>query len=346
MRFIPFKIFSLILLTFTIKAQDLSLKYSKTITEEDLKKQLSIIASDEMEGRETSTPGQYKAARFLANEFEKLGLKKIVPLYQYMSYFQWFDVYKTGKKQQLSLNANESSENYVQAASMNVAGMIIGKSIPEEFIVISAHYDHIGIDSNGDINNGADDDGSGTAAVLEIAEAFVQAQKDGNGPERSILFLLVAGEEKGLLGSKYFTNVNPLIPLEKIVCDLNIDMIGRKDNKHETEEYLYLIGADKLSKELDNMSNTANKKYLNYEIDYTYNNMDDPNRFYYRSDHYNFAQKGIPIIFFFTGVHEDYHRPTDDVEKILFPKYCKITKYIFHIAWDVANLKHRIKLNK
>ncbi|MFT4733718.1 MAG: Zn-dependent M28 family amino/carboxypeptidase, partial [Arcticibacterium sp.] len=181
--------------------------------------------------------------------------------------------------------------------------------------------------------------------VLEIAEAFITAKKEGKGPERSILFLLVSGEEKGLLGSAYFTDKSSLIPLNAIVCNLNIDMIGRQDEKHKSDEYVYLIGADKLSNDLDKISKAMNKKYTNYELDYTYNDEKDPNRFYYRSDHYNFAKNNIPVIFFFSGVHEDYHKPGDDIEKILFPKYSKIVQLVFHIAWEVSNRPKPLRLN-
>ncbi|AWW00986.1 peptidase M28 [Arcticibacterium luteifluviistationis] len=327
-------------------SQDFSKIYAETITTTDLRKHLEIIASDDMEGRETTTKGQYKAAIYLADQFENLGLERIVDMGEYKSYFQWFDVAVSGKSQKLLAPDAEIPANHERRASMNILGFLPGKTKKEEVIIISAHYDHIGIDSNGDINNGADDDGSGTAAVLEIAEAFVNAKKDGHGPERSILFLLVAGEEKGLLGSKYYTDYAPVIPLPNTVCDLNIDMIGRKDEHHDTDEYVYLIGADKLSSDLDKISKKVNKKYINYELDYTYNDEKDPNRFYYRSDHYNFAKNNIPVIFFFTGVHEDYHKPGDDIEKIIFPKYSYITKLIFHTAWEVANRTERLKLNR
>jgi hypothetical protein len=328
-----------------VYAQDLSVKYAETITAADLRKHLVIIASDEMEGRETTTAGQFRAARFLANEFEKIGLERIVPLGDYKSYFQWFDVGVNNRSQYLKADVGYKNSKNELKSSMNILGLIPGKKYPKEVVVISAHYDHLGIDKNGDINNGADDDGSGTAAILEIAEAFMKSKEDGNGPDRSILFILFAGEEKGLLGSKYFTNYDPVIPIDNIVCDLNIDMIGRMDEKHNTDKYVYLIGADKLSKQLDAISKSINKKYLGYEIDYTYNNESDPNRFYYRSDHYNFAKKNVPVIFFFTGVHEDYHKPSDDIEKILFPKYSKITQYVFHVAWEVANRKKSIELD-
>jgi hypothetical protein len=224
----------------------------------------------------------------------------------------------------------------------NVAAFMEGSDKKDEVLVISAHLDHIGISPNGEINNGADDDGSGTVSLLEIAEAFSKAKAEGKGPRRSILFLNVTGEEKGLFGSEYYSE-NPLLPLKNTIANLNIDMIGRVDDAHKNDpQYVYVIGSDKLSSELHAISEEANKKYVNYKLDYTFNDPKDPNRFYYRSDHYNFAKMGIPVIFYFTGVHEDYHRPGDDVEKIMFDKQAPIVKLVFHTAWDLVNRDERI----
>ncbi|MEP0367831.1 MAG: M28 family peptidase [Cyclobacteriaceae bacterium] len=229
-------------------------------------------------------------------------------------------------------------------SSENVMGFLRGSKYPEEVLVISAHYDHIGI-IDGEINNGADDDGSGTSTVLELAEAFATAAKNGYRPKRSILFLTVSGEEKGLLGSEYYTE-NPIFPLKNTVTNLNIDMIGRVDDKHlKNPDYIYLIGSDKLSTELHELSEVANQTYTNLELDYTYNADDDPNRYYYRSDHYNFAKKGIPVIFYFNGTHADYHKPTDTIEKINFDKMSKIGKLVFYTSWEIANRKERIKVD-
>ncbi|MEO9475479.1 MAG: M28 family peptidase [Cyclobacteriaceae bacterium] len=229
-------------------------------------------------------------------------------------------------------------------SSENVMGFLRGSKYPDEVLVISAHYDHIGI-IDGEINNGADDDGSGTSTVLELAEAFTTAAKNGYRPKRSILFLTVSGEEKGLLGSEYYTK-NPTFPLKNTVANLNIDMIGRVDDKHmKNPDYIYLIGSDKLSTELHELSEKANNTYTNLELDYTYNADDDPNRYYYRSDHYNFAKNGIPVIFYFNGTHADYHKPTDTIEKINFDKMSKIGKLVFYTSWEIANRKERIKLD-
>ncbi|WP_025764372.1 M28 family peptidase [Dyadobacter tibetensis] len=239
----------------------------------------------------------------------------------------------------VSLKAERLSETI---DTENVAAFLEGTDKKEEVLVISAHIDHIGISPNGEINNGADDDGSGTVSLLELAQAFGKAKAEGNGPRRSILFLNVTGEEKGLFGSEYYSE-NPILPLKNTIANLNIDMIGRVDAAHENDpKYVYLIGSDKLSSELHAISEEANKKYINYDLDYTFNDPSDPNRFYYRSDHYNFAKNNVPVIFYFTGVHEDYHRPGDDVEKIMFDKQAPIVKLVFHTAWELVNRESRI----
>ncbi len=230
--------------------------------------------------------------------------------------------------------------------SSNVLGFIEGSDpeLKKEIIVLTAHYDHIGMKGQ-EVFNGADDDGSGTVALLELAQAFQKAKDAGHGTKRSILVMPVSGEEKGLLGSKYYTK-HPVYELEQTVCDLNIDMIGRLDKAHaDNPNYIYLIGADKISKELHNISEACNKTYTNIELDYTFNDEKDPNRFYYRSDHYNFAKNGIPVIFYFNGVHEDYHKATDTFEKIDFEKMETITRLVFHTAWEVANRDKRLVID-
>ena len=226
----------------------------------------------------------------------------------------------------------------------NVLGFVEGTDKKNEYIIITAHYDHLGLDGK-EVYNGADDDGSGTVAVLEMAQAFALAQKEGHGPRRSMLFMTVTGEEKGLLGSTYYVN-HPVLPLENTITDLNIDMIGRVDDKHvDDPNYVYLIGSDKLSKELHAISEKTNATYTHLELDYTYNAKDDPNRFYYRSDHYNFAKNNIPVIFYFNGTHADYHKPTDTVDKINFELLEERTKLVFHTAWEIANREDRIMVD-
>lgn len=243
------------------------------------------------------------------------------------------------KAQTIALKAARQEE-VIQTE--NVLGFLEGTDKKDEVLIITAHYDHIGISADGQINNGANDDGSGTVSVLEIAEAFGKAAAEGIRPRRSILFMTVTGEEKGLLGSDYYTK-NPIFPLEKTIADLNIDMVGRTDKDHEGKgDYIYVIGSDKLSSELHTINETANQKYTQLQLDYTYNDPKDPNRFYYRSDHYNFAKNKIPVAFFFNGVHEDYHQPTDDVDKIQFDKAEKVVRLVFHTAWELANRENRI----
>ncbi|MEQ9402340.1 MAG: M28 family peptidase [Cyclobacteriaceae bacterium] len=458
-----------------VMAQDKkAMKYAKTIKAEDLKAHLSILASDEYEGRETGKKGQKMAAAYIADYFKKLGLEAPVD----GSYYQSFDLtessiasvyFKKGDEMKVGFEdfvyysrAETSGEEYVNvivadeedsmkkkyknsyvayrvealgglqdrinlakeegakgflviletekefestmsrfgpylkrpslgldsrnndsdkmiivdkslAAWMfdkdyekieagdkaqlifnadyldkpvgteNVLGFLKGTEKPDEVIVITSHYDHIGI-TNGEINNGANDDGSGTVTVLELAEAFTAAAAKNAGPKRSILFMTVTGEEKGLLGSRYYTDTDPIFPLENTVTNLNIDMVGRVDEKHaDNPDFIYVIGSDKLSQELHDLSEAANKTYTNLELDYTYNDENDPNRFYYRSDHYNFAKNNVPIIFYFNGTHPDYHKPTDTVEKINFDAMQKVARLVFHTGWEIANREGRIK---
>ncbi|MBI4429669.1 MAG: M28 family peptidase [Ignavibacteriales bacterium] len=220
----------------------------------------------------------------------------------------------------------------------NVVGFLGGSDakLKDEVLVFTAHYDHLGVGTEGAIFYGADDDASGTSTVLEIAEAFA---RNTAKPRRSILFMTVAGEEKGLLGSRYYV-LHPIFPLEKTIANLNTDMIGRTDKKHDDlneVHYTYVIGSDKISTELDSLLRIANEESENLTLDYTFNDERDPNQFYRRSDHFNFARNGIPVVFFFTGVHPDYHRPTDTVDKIMFPKMERIARLIFYTGWKVAD---------
>ena len=302
--------------------------YAETIIQEDLRKVLYVLASDEYEGRFTGEPGQKKAAEFIANYYKELEIKGAIADSSYLQPIP--AAYFNGR-------AKHDSEN--------VIAYIKGSEKPDEYIVLSAHYDHLGV--KGDkIFNGADDDASGTTAILKIAKAFQKAAKAGKGPKRSIVFLHVTGEEIGLYGSKYYTE-NPIFSLEGTVANLNIDMVGRVDEKHANNpEFIYLIGADKLSTELHELSEATNKKYTNLELDYTYNDENDPNRFYYRSDHYNFAKNNIPIIFYFNGVHDDYHKDTDTADKIRYDLLQKRTQLVFYTAWELANRKERIVVDK
>lgn len=460
-----------------VVAQDKkAIKYANTITSDDLEKHLTILASDEYEGRETGKKGQKMAAKYIAKHFEKLGLKGPVNGSHFQTFnltesmlstsyfrrgdekklaFEDFIYYSSSetsgeehvtiiladdddsmieqyegsyvtylvdalgglqprinkakekgakgfiviiksddefnstmkrftpylKRAKLSINSRNNdndkmiiiskalaswifeknlesikpgdktkiifNSDYLDqpVSTENVLGYLEGTEKPNELLIITSHYDHVGI-IDGKIHNGADDDGSGTVTVLELAEAFATAATKKNGPKRSILFMTVTGEEKGLLGSQYYTDTEPVFPLENTVANLNIDMVGRIDEKHtENPDYVYLIGADKLSHELHTLSENVNKTYTNLELDYTYNDENDPNRFYYRSDHYNFAKNHIPIIFYFNGTHPDYHQPTDTIEKIDFETMQKRARLIFHTGWELANKKERIKVD-
>ena len=307
--------------------------YAATITEKDLAKHLFIYASDEFEGRNTGDEGQKKAVNYLKDFYIK---SKIPAALGGNAYYQKVSASFLNKARRRGAPLKDSE---------NVAAFIKGSEKPDEIVVISAHLDHVGVE-NGKIYNGADDDGSGTVAMLEIAEAFQKAVKEGMGPKRSILFLHVTGEEKGLLGSQYYVE-NPIFPMENTVADLNIDMIGRIDPKRTgSRNYIYLIGSDKLSTELHELSEKVNKKYTNISLDYTYNEENDPNRFYYRSDHYNFAKYNVPIIFYFNGTHDDYHQPTDTPDKINYDLLENRSRLIFHTAWEIANRKNRLIVDK
>lgn len=315
----------------TTKKQADASNYITTIKAEELSKHLYIVAGDEMQGRNTGEPGQKKAGEYLISEYKKMGISfppGATDFYQ--------KVPSEFMKRGFAPKLNDSE---------NIWAFIKGSEKPEEILVISAHYDHVGM-KNGEIYNGADDDGSGTVALLEIAQAFKEAEKKGQGPKRSILFLHVTGEEHGLHGSRYYSE-NPLFPLENTIADINIDMIGRRDTLHPaTNNYIYVIGSDRLSSELHTINEEVNTKFTKLELDYKYNDRNDPERIYFRSDHYNFAKKGIPSIFFFNGIHADYHLPSDTPDKIEYDALAKRAQLAFALAWELANRKERIKVDK
>ena len=228
--------------------------------------------------------------------------------------------------------------------SSDVVGILPGTDLKDQYIVISAHYDHLGKRGNV-IYYGADDDGSGTVSIMEIALAFAKAKAAGKGPRRSILFLANSGEEEGLWGSDYFTS-HPTVPLSKTSVDLNIDMIGRIDpnrKQGDSTNYVYVVGDDKLSSDLHTISERENNKFTKMELDYKYNDPNDKDRIYYRSDHYNFAKNGVPIIFYFDGIHNDYHRPSDTPDKINYDLMAKRAQLVFYTAWDMANRDEMVK---
>ncbi|MGG9971011.1 M28 family peptidase [Ferruginibacter sp. SUN002] len=498
---------------------DNAAKYAATITKEDLKKHLTIVAGDEMEGRETGTAGQRKASLYIQQQFEAIGLKPAAALNGYEQFFPLFkdsmisndlrignerlvygaDYYTAvmfndskrteakkivfagygineknyndykGKKvkgkivviilgepkqdgvyvlsgnsspseysypgiqkklavakkkgaigaiiinpnigvitAQLAEKSSRSSmyypkDNYIsinyavvahetlkklfpdwqinllidkaknyellnahklsevvsnysfdyqkkheQIDASNVLGYIEGTDKKNEYVFLTAHYDHLG-KHDGKIYYGADDDGSGTCAVIEMAEAFAKAAKEGNGPRRTVVFMTVSGEEKGLWGSEYYSD-NPVFPLKKTSVDLNTDMIGRIDTERMTDDslnYVYVIGHDKLSSDLPIINEGVNKKYTGLTLDYKFDDPNDQERIYYRSDHYNFARKGVPILFFYDGMLlADYHQPTDTVDRIYWDIYEKRARMIFHTAWEIANRDKMLKRDK
>lgn len=244
-----------------------------------------------------------------------------------------------------------------RTTTQNVVAVFEGSDpvLKNEYVAVGAHYDHLGIATrpiNGDsIYNGADDDGSGTTALIGMADALGHAKKK---PKRSTLFVWHCGEEKGLWGSQYF-NMEPTVPSKQIITQLNIDMIGRSRFPNDTKpadrnlsepDEIFVIGSQMMSSELGKLSEKVNKDYLKLKFNYKYDDPKDPNRFFFRSDHFNYAQKGIPIIFYFDGVHEDYHQLGDEVSKIDFHKMQQVTRTVYETLWAVSNLKTRPIVDK
>ena len=241
--------------------------------------------------------------------------------------------------------------------TQNVVGILEGSDpvLKNEYVAVGAHYDHVGTNpfapGEDKIWNGADDDGSGTVAVMAIAEAMSK----GARPKRSMLFIWHAGEEKGLWGSEYFAD-NPTVPIGSIITELNIDMIGRYQNpgdeNHPQNKQLpkqgeiFAIGSKMMSTELGEVSESVNKAFLNINFNYKYDDPNDPEQFFYRSDHFNYAKKGVPIIFYMDGSHADYHQVTDSIEKINFEQMEKVTRTILATGWELANRPKRPTVDK
>jgi Zn-dependent M28 family amino/carboxypeptidase len=298
-------------------------KSNDTVALSDLKRHLNILASDAMEGRETGTPGIEKAAVYLETEFKRLGLRP-----------------GNGENFRQEYLTPEENLN-----ACNIIAQIEGNTHPNEYVVVSAHYDHLGM-YNGIIYNGADDDGSGTTALLAIAESLMRLKKMGKGPERTVVFIAFSGEEKGLWGSSYFSD-HPTLPLDKVSCDINIDMIGRIDPDRTTPDrnhYVFIVGQSRLSSETSKILNTLNSKTQRLTLDEKFDHKKDPNRIYYRSDHYNFAKKGVPVVFFYDGMlGGDYHEPTDDIELIDWEIYHKRSNFILDFTMSLANRENLLK---
>ncbi|MDA9212024.1 M28 family metallopeptidase [Flavobacteriaceae bacterium] len=343
-------IFILILsISVSCSKENNSEKYAESITSKELSELLYEFASDEFEGRNTGEVGQKLAVNFIRDFYKA---NDIIKADNTEDYFQKFLVDFSNRQVANPNNitplelSSIDEENIDWVKTENVAAIIKGDVYPNEYIVLTAHLDHVGIE-DGEIYNGADDDGSGSMALLEIAQAFKLAELDGNKPKRSIVILHVSAEEKGLLGSKYYAE-NPLYPLNETITNLNVDMIGRTDPTRESDNdnYIYLIGTDRLSSMLHETSEKVNSRTVNLELDYRFNAWDDPNRFYERSDHFNFAKNNIPVIFYFSGTHEDYHGPGDTPDKIRYDLLTQRSRLIFHTAWELANMDKRIEVDQ
>ncbi len=259
-----------------------------------------------------------------------------------MSSAQFKEVPKGNYVSEIKITATKTTRDLERS---NVLGVLPGTDKKDEYVFLTGHYDHLG--KRGDVIwYGADDDGSGTTSVLQMAEAFTAAAKKGNKPRRTIVFMTVSGEEKGLWGSQYYSE-HPIYPLDKTSVDLNTDMDGRVDTERKTPDtlnYIYVIGHDKLSSDLPKINEAMNNKYTKMTLDYKYDDPNDQNRIYYRSDHYNFARKGVPILFFYDGMLQaDYHKPTDTVEKINFDLMAKRAQLVFYTAWEMANRDEMLK---
>lgn len=298
----------------------------KKIDSLEIKKMLYEYSSDKFKGREAGTEHESISTEYIREFYKNINIEATPGTKKY------YQLIPKGTYSRLKGDAN------------NVIAYIKGTDKADEVLVLSAHLDHLG-DKNGEIYYGADDNGSGTIAIMQIAKAFKKAERKGLKPRRTLVFLHVTGEEKGLYGSHYYAD-NPLFSLDKTITNLNIDMIGRVDEEHEKNpRYLYLIGSDKLSKRLKEVSEEVNNKYFNLSFDYKYDDPNDPNRLYYRSDHYNFAKNNIPVIFYFNGIHEDYHRTTDTADKINYPILTERIQLIFSTAWHIANQDESIELD-
>lgn len=317
-----------------------------------LKKHVFTLASDSLQGRATGMAGQLKAALYSTQAFRQ---SHLLPVFQldsirgsfYQPYtFRIFDVsvfgqirtngfptYKRHELTPLSTKNNDSTRVFV---GHNVAGLLIGTDLKREVVIVSAHYDHLGYSGNR-VFHGADDNASGTAAVLSIAAVVDSLAQQGIRPRRSILFVLFSGEEGGLLGSEYFIQNSP-VPLKQLICDVNIDMVGRVDYAHRKRpDYCYLlmgVQPDNLFREID----VANRKSVNLALNQGgYDTKNDPEQYFYRSDQYTFFKQKIPVLFFTSGEHADYHQPSDTANKINYDALQKRATLVFQTVWLVAN---------
>jgi peptidase M28-like protein len=298
-----------------------------TITEADVRRRIEIIADDSMGGRDTPSPGLEATARYIAGELASFGL---TPAGDSGRFVQRYPAQEPD-------DGPPIPRTRPGRTAPNVVGILEGTDpvLKNEYVLFSAHMDHVGVGAavNGDsIFNGADDDASGTVGVIELAEAF---SRPGARPKRSLIFLTVSGEEKGLWGSKWFT-AHPPVPLANIVADLNIDMIGRN-----WKDTIVAIGKEHsdLGATLARV-NAAHPELGMHAID----DLWPQESFYTRSDHYNFARRGVPVLFFFNGTHADYHGVDDEPARIDAEKEARIVRLVYFIGQDVANAPQRPKM--
>lgn len=319
-----------------------------------LKKHVYTLASDSLQGRETGTVGQLKAALYCTQVFRLSHLLATFALDSVRASFrQTFaftitevalfgnsyvrgDRRSTYKRHELMPSSLTTTDSNNIFFGDNVAGLLIGTDLKQEVVVVSAHYDHLG-NSGKRIFHGADDNASGTATILSVATLFDSLAQRGIRPRRSILFVLFSGEEGGLLGSQYFVKHSP-IPFNQFMCDLNVDMIGRVDHAHRKKpNYCYLITGKKNNKLLK-VAEVSNNESVKLALNQGgYDTVNDPEQHFYRSDHYNFAELDIPILFFTSGQHTDYHQPSDTADKINYEVLRKRATLVFQTAWHVAN---------
>jgi hypothetical protein len=293
----------------------------ESITAADVKRRIAIIADDSMGGRDTPSRGLDATARYIASEFQRFGL---TPGGDSGTFVQRYPI----------PGSREGRPSGASRTAPNVVGVLEGSDpvLKNEYIVLSAHMDHVGIGApvDGDsIYNGADDDASGTTGVIELAEAL---SMPGARPKRSVVFLTVSGEEHGLWGSAWFSE-HPVVPMSQVVADLNIDMIGRN-----WKDTIVVIGKEHsdLGATLDRV-NRAHPELRMKAIDDIW----PEENFYFRSDHYNFARKGVPILFFFNGTHPDYHGPNDEPDRIDAEKESRIVRLVYLITQEVGDAPAR-----
>lgn len=314
-------------------------KEVKAVLERFQKERISLMEVTDESGEAVSAPVPLlvmspKAAKKL---FKQLGVKPKKERKKRMKLMK-------GTPVLVNLRGNLKVDQAIrQFNAPNVIGYIRGEERPEEFVLLSAHLDHLG-EHDGEIYYGADDNGSGSSALMSIAREMSRWSQEGLRPRRSIAIVWFSGEENGLLGSKWLASNAPMAT-DMITTNINVDMIGRTDNRHKPgQKYIYVIGADRISQDLHDIGEQVNEFCCQLELDYTYNDPKDPNRYYYRSDHYNFAKLGIPSVFYFSGVHEDYHRTSDTMDKIDFDRMLYLTEYILYTSWELANRSQRLKV--